>query len=49
LGIRTEDFNKWWRFDFSGLKGVLGRDYFVYPKKYYNIPRLYNDPESDDE
>jgi len=48
LGIRTEDFNKWWRFDFSGLKGVLGRDYFVYPKKYYDIPRLYNDPESDE-
>lgn len=49
LGIRTEEFNKWWRFDKAGMKGVLGNDYFVYPFNYYDIPRLNNDPASDDE
>jgi hypothetical protein len=49
LGIRTEEFVKWWKFDKSGLKGVLGRDYFIYPFGYYDIPRLYNDPDTDDE
>jgi hypothetical protein len=40
LGIRTEEFNKWWRFDHDGIKGELGKDYFVYPYNYDNIPKL---------